>query len=113
MYKDKLQRLGKEMGELSKAMPEEMQDFMTLHDRALEDGALSPKAKELIALGISIVIRCQGCIYSHVQALIELGCTREELVDCLKVALFMGGGPSTCYGAEALACYDELTADQK
>lgn len=74
------------------------------------DGALSHKEKELIALAISVAIRCEGCIVFHVRACVRLGVTREELLDMLGVAVEMGGGPSAVFGATALACYDEMAA---
>ena len=58
---------------------------MNLHDAALEKGALDPKTKELIALGISICIRCEPCIISHVDSLIKLGVTKEEIQETVAV----------------------------
>ena len=39
---------------------------------------------------------------------IEAGASREEVVETITVAVEMGGGPSTVYGAKALAAYDEF-----
>jgi len=36
--------------------------------------------------------------------------TRAELLEMLGVAVEMGGGPSSVYGAQALACYDQMAA---
>ena len=36
------------------------------------------------------------------------GVTREEVAEMIGVAIFMGGGPSTVYGAEALQAYDQF-----
>lgn len=93
----------------NEALPQEMKAFGKMHDEALKDAQLDPKTKEFIALGISIAIKCDPCIVAHTASLIELGATRKEIVETLGVALFMGGGPATAYGAKALECYDQLS----
>ena len=72
------------------------------------DGALSHKTKELAALAIAIATRCEGCIVFHTRACLKLGVSRDELLDLIGVAVEMGGGPSSVYGAQALACYDQM-----
>jgi AhpD family alkylhydroperoxidase len=87
-----------------------MAAFRGLVKAAGTDGALDHKAKELIALAISVAVRCEGCIVFHSRACLRLGATRAEILDMLGVAVEMGGGPSAVYGAQALACYDEMSA---
>lgn len=82
--------------------------FMAVHDTAMEAGALDSKTKALEALGIAITIRCEGCIVQHVAGAIKLGATREEIVETIKIAIMMGGGPSTVYGGKALDCADQF-----
>src|SRR5690554_1555752 len=89
------------MGTLSKENPKLAQGFGTMHHATAEDGALTVKQKELIALGISITIRCEGCIACHVKAAIEAGATKEEIVETIGVSVVMGGGPSVVYGDKA------------
>ncbi len=108
-YKDFLKETNLTMGKVGKALPEAMRGFVQLHDKALEDKVLDMKTKELIAMGISIAVRCEPCIISHMTALIELGVTREELAEVVGVAVFMGGGPSIAYGGKALEAFDQLT----
>ena len=38
----------------------------------------------------------------------RLGCSRAELEEKLAVCVYMGGGPSLMYAAEALAAWDAL-----
>lgn len=40
----------------------------------------------------------------------QLGATREEIVEALGVAVYMGGGPSLMYAADAMHAYEEFTA---
>ena len=84
--------------------------FRALVKAAGTDGALDHKTKELAALAIAVAIRCEGCIVFHVRACLRLGVNRAELLELLGVAVEMGGGPSAVYGAQALACYDEMAA---
>lgn len=42
------------------AVPELLKGFGGLHHTAMKDGALDTRAKELIALGIGIAVRCSG-----------------------------------------------------
>lgn len=108
-YVQKQKNLGKTNAKLARALPDEMKGFMSLHQAALEDGALNKKEKELIALGISIAIKCEPCMISHVKALIDLNVTREEIEETIGVALFMGGGPATAYGGKTLEMFDQLS----
>jgi AhpD family alkylhydroperoxidase len=71
-------------------------------------GGARSKTKELIALAIGITARCDGCLAFHAKAAKKHGATREEIVETIGVALYMGGGPSMIYGAEALSCFDAL-----
>lgn len=74
------------------------------------DGALSRKTKELIALAIAVGDGCEGCIIFHTRGCVETGVTRAELVEMLGVSVEMGGGPSAIHSGQALACYDQMSA---
>ncbi len=96
------------MGTLSKENPKIVEGFSTMHKATAEDKALSAKQKELIALGIAIAIRCEGCIACHVKDSIKNGATREEIVETIGVAILMGGGPSIVYGDKAYKAMEEM-----
>ncbi|NDJ85449.1 MAG: carboxymuconolactone decarboxylase family protein [Chloroflexi bacterium] len=86
-----------------------MRGFGQLHKASVADGALSGKSKELIALGIAIAVRCDGCIAYHVHDAIHAGASQDEIMETIGVAILMGGGPAVMYGAEA---YEALTQFQ-
>ena len=94
------------MAALRKAMPEASRGFGQLAQAAIAPGALDSKTKELIALAIGITARCDGCLAFHAKAARKHGATREEIVETIGVAVYMGGGPSMIYGAEALDAFD-------
>jgi len=104
------QELASGMADLAKAEPQTMSAFKSLMAAtAGQDGELSVKFKELIALAIAITVRCDGCIAHHVKLVVDAGATRREVVETIGVAQLMGGGPSTVYGVEALRAYDQFT----
>ena len=98
------------MKTLRKEIPDTMQGFSALHSGAMKGGSLSELDKELLALAIGVAQHCDGCIGFHVKALIRLGVTREQLLETLGVCVYMGGGPSLVYAAEAVRAYEEFTA---
>jgi len=98
-------------GELSELIPDTSSAFGRLVMNATENGALSVKTKELIAFAIAIAVRCDGCMAHHSQAVFKAGASRDEVGEMIGVAILMGGGPSTVYGAEALRAYDMFARD--
>ncbi|KKA43608.1 MULTISPECIES: carboxymuconolactone decarboxylase family protein [Salinivibrio] len=83
--------------------------FGQLHRAAMAEGDLDVKTKELIALGIGIAARCDGCIGAHVAAALKHGATKQECVETINVAIVMGGGPSLIYGSQALEAVEQLS----
>ena len=89
--------------------PDLMRGFGALAQAATRDGSLSRKHKELTALALGVAGHCDACIGFHMQALVKLGATRQEIEEILGVAIYMGGGPSLMYAANALAAFEELS----
>ena len=77
---------------------------------ATKAGALDKKTKELIALAIGVSTRCDGCIGFHIETLVKLKVTQEEVTETLAMAIYMGGGPSLMYAADALAAFAQFSA---
>ena len=71
--------------------------------------SLDRKTKELIALALSVAARCDPCIGFHVQTLVKLGVTRQEIDETLGVSTYMGGGPSLMYAASAINAFEEFS----
>ena len=89
-------------------IPEVMQGFYAMSKAATQDGALDKKTKELIALAIGVSTRCDGCIGFHTEALVKLGATKAEIEETLGMAIYMGGGPSLMYAADAMLAYEQF-----
>lgn len=108
-YKEITKDISESLAKIRKELPDVMNGFSAMAQAATKDGALSKKIKELIALSLGVASRCDGCIGFHVQALVKLGVTREELMETLGMAVYMGGGPSLMYAADALRAFEEFT----
>jgi len=104
------EQLEQGLGQLGRELPGPMSGFARLHRKATADGALTSSVKEMMALAISIVVGCDGCIAYHVHDAIEAGASREELLETIGVAVLMGGGPGSIYATHAIEAVDQLTA---
>ncbi len=111
-YPNKYKECVSLMEQLGAEIPETMQAFGQLHMASITDRALSKKTKELIALGIAITVRCDGCIVYHVHDALEAGAEKKEIVETIGVAIMMGGGPSLVYGCEALEALKQFSIIQ-
>lgn len=107
-YKELTQSVSKNLAVLRTDLPDLMGSFSELAKAATRDGALDKKTKELIALALGVAVRCDACIGFHAQALVRLGASKAEVEEALGMAVYMGGGPSLMYSANALAAYQEF-----
>lgn len=80
--------------------------FLELEKKAFTDGSISRKNKELMALAISIVTKCEPCIEWHVQQAHTAGASDTEIYETIDVAIEMGGGPAAAYSRFALNALD-------
>lgn len=81
--------------------------FLDLERAAYADGYLPKRAKELIAVGISVVIDCRSCMQWHIEQAAAAGATMREVLEAVEVGIEMGGGPATVSARFAL----EVMAD--
>ena len=90
--------------------PDVMKAFAAMAQSATQDGALDAKTKELIALAIAVATRCDGCVAFHAQAAVKHGAAREEVMETMGMAIYMGAGPSVMYAAQAVEAFDQFAA---
>ncbi|MFX1260202.1 MAG: carboxymuconolactone decarboxylase family protein [Promethearchaeota archaeon] len=89
--------------------------FINLELKTYSDGALKKKYKELIAIGISIVLNCESCIQWHVNEALNSGATKEEILEAIEVGIEMGGGPATVssrFALKVLEYYNQFDSIQ-
>ena len=112
-YSKNYKALNRAMKKLGARIPDTMSGFTKLHKASTPKGVLTKKTKELIALGIAITVRCDGCIAYHVHDSLQAGSSSEEILETIGVAVMMGGGPSVVYGCEAMEALDQFAALEK
>ncbi|MFN3468244.1 MULTISPECIES: carboxymuconolactone decarboxylase family protein [Novosphingobium] len=93
--------------------PDVMKAFSSMAQAATRPGALDGRTKELIALAIAVAIRCDGCIAFHAKAALDQGASRDEVMETMGMALYMGAGPSLMYAAQAVEAYDQFAGLQQ
>ncbi len=107
-YLQEHEHLEERLAQLGQEIPGPMSGFARLHRKAVEDGALPAKVKEMMALAISITVGCDGCIAYHVHDAVQAGASRQELLETIGVALLMGGGPGSIYAAHAMDAIEQF-----
>jgi AhpD family alkylhydroperoxidase len=109
-WPDRTKGWNSELKNLRGGAPEVMKAFSAIAQTALTQGALDVKTKELIAIAVSVAVRCDDCIGFHVKAAVDRGATREEILETLGMAIYMGAGPSAMYASHALGAYIQFAA---
>ena len=69
--------------------------FVDMELKTYKDGKLSKMTKELIAIGISVVINCESCMEWHIKQALDDKASREEIIEAIEVGIEMSGGPGT------------------
>jgi AhpD family alkylhydroperoxidase len=111
-YRDITSSVSKSLSRFREDIPDVMKSFGALGQSATRDGALDRKTKELIALCLGVAGHCDACIGFHMKTLIKLGATRAEVDEALGVCVYMGGGPSLMYAADALAAFEQWSLEE-
>lgn len=96
--------------DLRQAAPEVMKTFSAMAAAAHGGDALDAKTKELVALAISVAVRCAPCIAYHAEGAVKSGASRAAVAETLAMAVYMGAGPSVMYAAQALEAVDQIAA---
>ena len=96
------------MGRAKTAAPDAVKGFGGLFQAVMKEGSLSALEKELIALGIGIALRCDPCVYAHIEKAIKAGATRQQVVETAGVAVMMQGGPGYTYLPKVIEALDAL-----
>jgi AhpD family alkylhydroperoxidase len=79
--------------------------FFALDANAYQEGAISVRNKELMGLVGSMVLRCNDCIFYHLDRCVSEGCTDQEVHEAMNIALVIGGSiviPHLRYAFEVL-----------
>lgn len=89
------------------------QSFVDMEHRTYSDGKLSKMQKELIAIGISIVIDCESCMEWHIKQALHDGATEDEIIEAIEVGIEMSGGPGTASARFAMNILEYYSKNKK
>ncbi len=76
--------------------------FLDMERTTYSDGELTRQVKELIAVGISLVINCESCMQWHIEQAASAGASKRQVLEAVEVGIEMGGGPATAHARFAL-----------
>jgi AhpD family alkylhydroperoxidase len=107
-WPDLTKELSAHLRTLRSGTPDVMKAFSGMAQAALAPKALNTKSKELIALGIAVALRCDDCIAFHVKAALQQGASREEVLETLGMAIYMGAGPAVMYASHAIDAFEQF-----
>ncbi|MCA9734752.1 MAG: carboxymuconolactone decarboxylase family protein [Deferribacteres bacterium] len=65
--------------------------IFSIDHKAYLNGAVPARYKEMMGLVGSMVLRCNDCIFYHLDRCIEEGVTEDELKETMHIALVIGG----------------------
>ena len=88
--------------ELLKLDSKVYQAFLDMERAAFSEGQLTKQTKELIAVGISVVINCESCMQWHIEQAAKAGASKQKVLEAVEVGIEMGGGPATAHARFAL-----------
>ena len=99
-------RLLKDMGKLA---PTEFNAWLALDNIVRrEDGSITRKYRELIALAVAFTTQCPYCIQVHVKGAKTAGASREEITESSLIAAALRAGAAATHGAMALKFFDQV-----
>jgi AhpD family alkylhydroperoxidase len=88
----------------------EIKRFFSLDSQTYREGALPVQTKEMLGLVASMVLRCDDCIFYHLDRCQEEGVSTEELQDAMAIALVVGGSIVIPHLRRAVRAWEELTS---
>ena len=93
------------VGGFAKLSPETVKGYGAMGMAGQKTGHLDAKTRELIAVGVAITLRCDGCITVYTDAARKFGATQEELAEALGVATSVNAGAAIVYSTRALDAF--------
>jgi len=85
------------------------QSFVEMEQNTYKDGKLTKRQKELIAIGISVVINCESCMEWHIKQALTDGARDDEIIEAIEVGIEMSGGPGTASARFAMNVLEYYT----
>lgn len=82
--------------------PASMDAWRNFSKTVFQEGAISEKTKQLIAIAVAHVTQCPYCIRSHTKQALHKGATQQEIMEAIWVAAEMRAGAAVAHSALAI-----------
>lgn len=76
-------------------------------------GALDSKTKEMLGLVASMVLKCDDCIYYHLEKCFQNKVSTEEMMEIFGIANLVGGTIVIPHTRRAMEFWEALNTDEK
>lgn len=86
---------------IAEQQPEVIRAMYRFKNEVFKDNKLSFKEKELIAVAVTAVLKCDECFRLHAYTAMEVGATKDEIRESLTVAMYLAG-PSAVVGMPSI-----------
>ena len=103
------QQINATLKEMSEVNPGVIKAYVAMHHANAASTRLDARTRELIALAVSVTLRCDGCINAPTDAAFKAGASKEDIVDALGVAMMVNAGAAMVYSARTIDAFDAKT----
>jgi AhpD family alkylhydroperoxidase len=86
---------------IAKQQPEVIRAMYRFKNEVFKDNSLTFKEKELIAVAVTAVLKCDECFRLHAEKAKDAGATKDQIRESLTVALYLAG-PSAVVGMPSI-----------
>ncbi len=93
-------------------VPKNIKAWRNFSKTVYEEGALSEKTKQLIAVAVAHVTQCPYCIRSHTKQAMRKGASKEEIMEAIWVAAEMRAGAAYAHANIAMDEMEETNLER-
>lgn len=90
-----MSKLPKRFEKFREDFPEVAKAYELLGNAVHKSGPLNDKTRALVKIAISTGARLEGAVHSHTRKALEAGCSKEEILQTVMLALPTIGLPAT------------------
>ena len=98
----------KKFGKVSEAVPDLGDKFFDWYGSVFKEGALTAREKSLMALSVSLALKCPYCIEAYTKDCIKRGVSEEQMTEAMHVSSAIRGGASMVHGVQMKNYIDKL-----
>ncbi|EMI9089555.1 carboxymuconolactone decarboxylase [Bacillus sp. AW] len=97
------------IGSFTNQIPEIAETYNAFTQACFQEGALTKREKQLIALGISLATQDEYCTIYHTKGCLDQGCSDKEILEACGVSAAFAGGAAMSQAVTLVQeCLSEL-----